>query len=227
MTTSLNKIYNLISEFNELLWNNRKWEGISEYFVVFEGEDVDTYRPNYDYEETQKEIAEIKKYLRYLNTVINKTKANLFIEEYGINLDELEMYRDDLKRRINALDNILAIKTESEEDIYGVIIETCPNYDEERIRKEKDEINIELDRVKNTICSIYNAENIYLEGSESQWEDIIKDKTQLLDSIIDKELWKEHDRIERELYEEYHWYRTEGYRETINPRWWEHINWWH
>ena len=80
MTTSLNKIYNLISEFNELLWNNRKWEGISEYFVVFEGEDVDTYRPNYDYEEAQKEIAGIKRYLRYLNTVINKTKANLFIE---------------------------------------------------------------------------------------------------------------------------------------------------
>ena len=78
MTTSLNKIYNLISEFNELLWNIRKWEGISEYFVVFEGEDVDTYRPNYDYEETQNEIAGIKRYLRYLNTVINKTKANLF-----------------------------------------------------------------------------------------------------------------------------------------------------
>ena len=76
-----------------------------------------------------------------MNTVINKTKANLFIEEYGITLDKLEMLRDDLKRRINALDNILAIKTESEEDIYGVIIETCPNYDEEKIRKEKDEIN--------------------------------------------------------------------------------------
>ena len=228
--TSLRKIYDFLDKLYEIIYKIWKWEGITEYFVVFKGEDIDAFRPNYNYEETQKEIKEINRYRLYLKSLVNKTKAQYFVEEEETTIEELEMYKEDLKHRINALNEILEIKPTTEDNGNGIVMETCCNYDEESIRKEIEEIKSELDRINKTLKSLYASAIVAINDSESQWETIIEEKNKYIENKIDKKLWEEYDSIRRDLYcssdFNQYVYEEEEFMGIIDPDWWKKINWW-
>lgn len=228
--TTLRKLDDFIDELYEIKYKNRKWEGITEFFIAYKGEDIDDFRPNYNYEETQKEIKEINRYRIYLISLVNKTKAQYFVEEEGMTIDELEMYKNDLRQRINHLNTILEIKPATEECSNGIVMETCCNYDEESIRKEIEEIKRDLDRVQNTLGSVYDSAIVPLNESERQWEEIIEERNKHIDNKIDKKLWDQYDAIRQDLYYSIDFnryaYKEEEFMRIINPNWWEYLIWW-
>ena len=107
ITATVSEINSLINRIEDVLFRIEKWEAIASYFRIFEGEDVDEFRPEYDYEETQKNIAEINEWIRYLRSKVSEAKINTYVEDYGMTFDELVMLEDDLINRMYALDNIL------------------------------------------------------------------------------------------------------------------------
>ena len=224
MMTTERKIDCLLSELYEVLWKIRRWECITNYFVVFKGEDVDTVRPYYDYEGTQKAIKEINRCRFHLKSQVSKTRIQHYLEEEGMTIDELEMYRDDLKRRINTLDEILEYRPETKEANNGMVLETCCNYDEEIIGKEKDQLKIELDRINDTLDALYDSAIVSIEGTETQWEKMIEEKTQYIDSIIDKDLWNEYDKVLHYKHNLNDWIPFDKYELWYD--WWDYVFWW-
>ena len=107
MTATVTEINSLINKIEDVLFRIEKWEAIASFFRILEGEDVEEFRPKYDYEETQKNIAEINEWIRYLSSKIEEAKINTYVEDYGMTVDELVMFEDDLIKRMYTLDHIL------------------------------------------------------------------------------------------------------------------------
>ena len=139
-------------------------------------------------------------------------------------IDELEMYKDDLKRRINTLDEILEYRPTTKKANNGMVLETCCNYDEEIIGKEKDQLKIELYRINETLDALYDSAIVSIEGTETQWEKMIEEKTQYIDSIIDKDLWNEYDKVLRYFHNLNSWLPFDKYKLCYD--WWDYVFWW-
>ena len=107
MTATVTEINSLINKIEGVQFRIEKWEAIASFFRILEGEDVEEFRPKYDYEETQKNIAEINEWIRYLSSKVKEAKINTYVEDYGMTVDELVMFEDDLIKRMYTLDQIL------------------------------------------------------------------------------------------------------------------------
>ncbi|MGN0906823.1 MAG: hypothetical protein ACI4NM_06720 [Bullifex sp.] len=72
-------------------------------YRVMEGEDPSAKKPEYDYEETREGLKTEDYSVRLAKHSINSFSVSRFVPEYNMTLDELEMYLEDLDRRINTL----------------------------------------------------------------------------------------------------------------------------
>ena len=49
MTATVREINSLINEIEDVRFRIKKWEAIASFFRILEGEDVEEFRPKYDY----------------------------------------------------------------------------------------------------------------------------------------------------------------------------------
>lgn len=225
MTATVSEINSLINKIEDVLFRIEKWEAIASYFRIFEGEDVDEFRPEYDYEETQKNIAEINEWIRYLRLKISEAKINTYVEDYGMTFDELVMFKDDLINRMYALDNILG--TDPNElrwrGLYGMNpidtisgldyewelkkfesqkedgqTETASDPEKERFWKEYEEVKEKIKRIDSDIADLCSVMTVTVRGTWKQWNDSIREKEEYINSITDEYMVEDHDRIVRQ-----------------------------
>ena len=222
MTATVSEINSLISEIKGVLFRIKKWEAIASYFRILEGEDVEEFRPKYDYEETQKNIAEINEWIRYLSSKIEEAKINTYVEDYGMTVDELVMFEDDLIKRMYTLDQILGtdsdllrwrglygmnpIKTISGLDIEWELrkceseeedgtTETGHDPKNDRFWKEYEEVKEKIKRIDSDIDELRSCMTVTVRGTWKQWNDSIREKEEYINSITDEYMVEDHDRI--------------------------------
>ena len=222
MTATVSEINSLINKIEDVLFRIEKWEAIASYFRIFEGEDVDEFRPEYDYEETQKNIAEINEWIRYLRLKISEAKINTYVEDYGMTFDELVMLEDDLINRMYALDDILGTdpdelrwrglygmnpidtisgldyewelkKFESEKK--GGTTKTGHDPEKDRFWKEYEEVKEKIKRIDSDIDELRSCMTVTVRGTWKQWNDSIREKEEYINSITDEYMVEDHDRI--------------------------------
>ena len=222
MTATVSEINSLINRIEDVLFRIEKWEAIASYFRIFEGEDVEEFRPKYDYEETQKSIAEINEWIRYLSSKIEEAKINTYVEDYGMTVDELDMFEDDLIERMYTLDEILGTdpdllrwrglygmnpidtisgldyewelrKCESEEE--DGTTETGHDPKNDRFWKEYEEVKEKIKRIDSDIDELRSCMTVTVRGTWKQWNDSIREKEEYINSITDEYMVEDHDRI--------------------------------
>ena len=222
MTATVTEINRLIGEIRDVLFRIKKWEAIASYFRIFEGEAVDEFRPQYDYEETQKHITEIYEWISYLESKVREAEANTYTEDYGMTVDELGMYKDDLIERMYALDKILGtdpdllrwrglygmnpIDTISGLDMEWEIrkfesgeedehTETCSDPEKDMFRKGYEEIKEEIKSVDSYLKDIRDVIPVTVRGTKKQWKECIREKAEYISTVTDVDMVEEHDRI--------------------------------
>ena len=222
MTATVTEINSLINEIKGVQFRIEKWEAIASFFRILEGEDVEEFRPKYDYEETQKNIAEINEWIRYLSSKIEEAKINTYVEDYGMTVDELVMFEDDLIKRMYTLDQILGtdsdllrwrglygmnpIKTISGLDIEWELrkceseeedgtTETGHDPKNDRFWKEYEEVKEKIKRIDSDIDELRSCMTVTVRGTWKQWNDSIREKEEYINSITDEYMVEDHDRI--------------------------------
>ena len=222
MTATVSEINSLINKIEDVLFRIEKWEAIASYFRIFEGEDVDEFRPEYDYEETQKNIAEINEWIRYLSSKIEEAKINTYVEDYGMTVDELVMFEDDLIKRMYTLDHILGtdpdllrwrglygmnpVKTISGLDIEWELrkfesekeegtTETGHDPKNDKFWKEYEEVKEKIKRIDSDIDDLRSCMTVTVRGTWKEWNDSIREKEEYINSITDEYMVEDHDRI--------------------------------
>ena len=222
MTATVTEINSLINEIKGVQFRIEKWEAIASFFRILEGEDVEEFRPKYDYEETQKNIAEINEWIRYLRSKVEEAKINTYVEDYGMTVDELVMFEDDLIKRMYTLDQILGtdsdllrwrglygmnpIKTISGLDIEWEL-RKCESEEEDgttemghdpkndRFWKEYEEVKEKIKRIDSDIDELRSCMTVTVRGTWKQWNDSIREKEEYINSITDEYMVEDHDRI--------------------------------
>ena len=94
----------LNGDYQELLSR----EILSRSFLAATGEDVDSVRPEYDFEKTQAEIAEISEKIRRLRHAINVFNTTHEVPGFGMTVDEMLVFLPQLSERASALDSMRA-----------------------------------------------------------------------------------------------------------------------
>ena len=222
MTATVTEINSLINKIEGVQFRIEKWEAIASFFRILEGEDVEEFRPKYDYEETQKNIAEINEWIRYLRSKVEEAKINTYVEDYGMTVDELVMFEDDLIKRMYTLDQILGtdpdllrwrglygmnpIKTISGLDIEWELrkceseeedgtTETGHDPKNDRFWKEYEEVKEKIKRIDSDIDELRSCMTVTVRGTWKQWNDSIREKEEYINSITDEYMVEDHDRI--------------------------------
>ena len=222
MTATVREINSLINEIEDVRFRIKKWEAIASFFRILEGEDVEEFRPKYDYEETQKNIAEINEWILYLSSKVEEAKINTYVEDYGMTVDELDMFEDDLIERMYTLDNILGTDPDllRWRGLYGMNpIDTISGLDYEwelkkfesekkggttktghdpkndRFWKEYEEVKEKIKRIDSDIDELRSCMTVTVRGTWKQWNDSIREKEEYINSITDEYMVEDHDRI--------------------------------
>ena len=81
-------------------------EANARFFQAATGEDLESLRPEYDYEKTQEAFAKIEKKIRKVKHAINL--FNLYTQVEGMSIDELLVYLPQLKDRKSRLLNMIS-----------------------------------------------------------------------------------------------------------------------
>ena len=88
-----------LRKLNEHLNYLLEMEKSTRQFIAAVSEDLDSARPEYDYEKTQKEIAGTEKKIRALKHAINIFNSTHRIAGYNMTVDEMLVYIPQLTRR--------------------------------------------------------------------------------------------------------------------------------
>lgn len=93
----------LLKKLGEELKELEREEEMKRTFLAAVGEDVESVRPDYDYEECEKKQAEIKEKIRKLKHCINVFNVTTVVPELGMTIDEALVYIPQLNERLFAL----------------------------------------------------------------------------------------------------------------------------
>lgn len=188
---TLGEIRSLISKFNDIFFRLRKWEAAAVFFKVYGGEDPEEFRPAYDYERIQKEMAEVNGIIRHFKSMVAKIKSNGYFDN-NMSIDEMTMLKEDLEEKVRRLKRILNDISENDTPSDGRSEEDCRNYDSNAIRMDYENAKKELEDISDYLDDSSEYTVFRLEDEdEVDWEKIIRDKNAYLDFAIDKELWKD------------------------------------
>jgi septal ring factor EnvC (AmiA/AmiB activator) len=91
-----------LSEEHRLLLNN---EDNARVFLAATGEDIESLRPEYDYEAVQQELARIEEKIRKVEHAVNVFNSTTTVE--GMTIDEILVYLPQLRDRKNKLSRMI------------------------------------------------------------------------------------------------------------------------
>ena len=140
-----NKLLKQLNEEHSSLLN---MEEQSSTFLAAVGEDVESVRPAYDYEDIQNRLTELELKIIRLKHAINLFNTSTRIDEFDMNIDELLVYIPQLTARKNKLEKMKNSLSKQRVESYNrsnIIDYRYINYDLDKVkedyRKTVDELN--------------------------------------------------------------------------------------
>lgn len=127
------------------------------------GEDVESVRPTYDYDGTQRYLAEMERTIRALKHAINLFNVTHQVDGFDMTIDEMLVYIPQLtKRKSKLLEMKSKLPKERVEEQYGrqsnIIDYTYTNYDLAAVEADYERTADELSRAQLALDSINQRE---------------------------------------------------------------------
>lgn len=130
-------IRSLTSEFNDLI----KLEGKTSSFVAAVGEDPESVRPEYSFEETRKKEEFIFRRLRKLRHALNIFNSTTEVPGFDMTIDEVLVYLPQLNNKVARLSKMKSVLPKQRVEGYGrqsvnLIDYSYANYDVKKAEEE-------------------------------------------------------------------------------------------
>lgn len=143
-------------------------ESQSRSFLAATGEDVESARPEYNYEETKKEIENLSKKIRIVKHAINVFNTNTVVPGFDMTIDEMLVFLPQLSNRVIILNTMRNELPKVREQSYGQGISTTIdyryiNYDLETVKRDYEEKNALLSKAQTALDYVNNTETLEIE----------------------------------------------------------------
>ncbi|MBR1752272.1 MAG: hypothetical protein IJ740_15625 [Ruminococcus sp.] len=154
----------LNNEHNTVLYK----ESSTRSFLASVGEDVESVRPEYDYEATQAKLDEIETKIRKLKHALNVFNSTTVIPEYDMTIDEMLVYLPQLSQRCSKLSEMKdAIPKVRESAVYSrssaIIDYRYANYDIEKAEQDHRDACNELAKAQTALDLINNTAELEID----------------------------------------------------------------
>lgn len=116
-------------------------------FVASVGEDVESVRPDYDYEKTREELASLEAAIRTVKHAVNVFNATTVVPGFTMTVDEMLVYLPQLTKRKSKLKEMVDTLPKARENGYSrnnFIDYRYINYDLEAVKADLDAVTEEL-----------------------------------------------------------------------------------
>ena len=144
----------LLKQFNEERDSLILQENQSKLFLAAVGEDIESVRPEYDYDAVQKQLKDLEEKIVKLKHAINVFNTTTVLKDFEMSIDEMLVYIPQLTQRKNKLDQMRKVLPKQRVENYtssNIIDYRIINYDLEKIRKDYDKTVEELNRAQSAL----------------------------------------------------------------------------
>jgi hypothetical protein len=146
-----NKLLRKLNDDHDAL---KQMEAESRIFVAATTEDLEDARPDYDYEATQRSLAELELQIRKLKHTINLFNVSQTIDESGMTIDQALIaipQLSDRKRKLSVMRAAQKKKRNESVRSTNLIEYTYANYDVEQAEQDYQTTIAELSRIQNAL----------------------------------------------------------------------------
>ena len=146
-----NKLLRKLNDDHDAL---KQMEAESRIFVAATTEDLEDARPDYDYEATQRSLAELELQIRKLKHTINLFNVSQTIDESGMTIDQALIaipQLSDRKRKLSVMRAAQKKKRNESVRSTNLIEYTYANYDVEQAEQDYQTTIAELARIQNAL----------------------------------------------------------------------------
>ena len=141
----------------------RSSESMSSSFNAAVGEDIESVRPKYDYEQTQKDIAAIEEKVRKLKHTINLFNVQQEVPGFDMTIDQLLVYIPQLSRQRSKLAEMRSVLPKARADTgyrasnVNIIDYVYANYDIDMADRDYNEVSDLLARAQTALDTVNNT----------------------------------------------------------------------
>ena len=138
-------------------------ENMSRSFRAAVGEDIESVRPEYDYEQTQKAIYEAEAKVRKLKHTINLFNIQQEVPGFDMTIDQMLVYIPQLSRQRAKLAEMKSVLPKARTEMglrastVNIIDYTYANYDIEKAERDYNEISDTLARAQTALDTVNNT----------------------------------------------------------------------
>ena len=160
---------NLLKQLNEELNSIRYQERQSRVFVAATTEDREEARPAYDYAAVQAQLAATETKIRRIKHAINVFNITHEVEGFGMTVDQLLLYIQQLKERKTKLDGMCDVlpKTRIEGNVRSNLIEyRYANYDPSAAKADFLAASDELARAQIALDTLNNSATMEIDPDD-------------------------------------------------------------
>jgi len=146
-----NKLLRKLNDDHDAL---KGMEAESRIFVAATTENLEDARPDYDYDATQRSLADLERQIRTIKHAINRFNVSQAIDESGMTIDQALVYipqLSDRKRKLAIMRSAQKKKRNESNRSSNLIEYTYANYDVEKAEAEYQATISELARVQNAL----------------------------------------------------------------------------
>ena len=132
-------------------------------FLASVGEDVESVRPEYDYEKVKNELSELEAKIRKLKHAINVFNTVTVIPEFGMTIDELLVYIPQLSRKkakLKEMADTLPKARYISSERSNIIDYRYVNYDPAKVKADLDEVTEKLSSAQLALDSVNHTKTI-------------------------------------------------------------------
>ncbi len=157
----------LLRKYNDEIENLISRENLGKEFLASVGEDTESVRPVYSYEETREALDALNTKIRKLKHALNIFNSTQLIPEFNMTIDEMLIYLPQLTERrfkLNNMKNRLPKIRENAMRNTAIIDYRYTNYDIAAVAADFAAVSDELSRAQNALDKINSS--VYFEVDE-------------------------------------------------------------
>ena len=154
----------LLRQLNEKHEDLRVLESQSSTFLASVGEDIESVRPEYDYEEIQRQLAELETKIRTVKHAINRFNITHTVPGFDITIDRMLVLIPQLSARKSKLSmmksSLPKVREHSRSTGSNIIDYRYANYDIKKVEADYDETAEILAKAQTALDVINNTETM-------------------------------------------------------------------
>ena len=149
----------LLRKLNEEKYSIENNEKQSSTFIAATTENIETVRPEYNYEETKAEIDELEEKIRRVKHAINKFNIEHELPGFNMTIDQVLIYIPQLTKRKSKLAGMKdrLPKERGSARMNGVIEYTYVNYTIKKAKEDFRAVSDELFRIQTALDTLNNS----------------------------------------------------------------------